>query len=692
MAPNSPPPLRASAPQPTFAPSPTSAQGNHSRSPPLTAPPRPSDSRARRCNETSSAPQRPTPAEVYANEHHPRRERDPSHLAPTTRTSHQPHHVVPSVKAKPLFDWITRKLGAGRRATYSVGSSSLPSASSSSAPRARNTGRLAKADHRAVTQSGGPLSPTQIFGPAASIRDNANSIARSESHSLRSYSMSYANSVERQLRREANNPYPSMPVPTFHRDSTVDTVSESHFSRSRTPSMQSEMSRPKLSTWDVEGASSIWAGAEADEDASIRPFPPSHPSSPTPSQSLLSRSASASLLSPVAHGLPKPSSFIARPKTHRSMSSSSASSDHEGRQSRQDSTSTKPTTVLSFDSGPHMAHIAQAPSAVSAPPAPSHNMVLPPASPVRQGSASVPTSATPFESTQAQRASGSTSPPFTAPLRSSGSDNSLALAQAPKHSHPHPRDNPHPSSPPEPNASTLTLASSNFAGIPTPVAAPLQPQSPMHASPAATRLRDLTIAGPSNYNPLFRPPSLAASPSVTFAPDTGNDRPSSTYEYAPSLQSYYALSAYGPASIRTGGWSRSSAAADRDASVRAVRRKGSWESNESGWSWKGQLYAQSSGAVTPQAGPGMGPSQGLLYPASHRSSAYGIHDDDTSAAKLTAREGLLTRESFVTAQSRLSRGSRGSKGSQGWSEGQEETPGVENRRFELERVATPIMA
>lgn len=39
--------------------------------------------------------------------------------------------------------------------------------------------------------------------------------------------------------------------------------------------------------------------------------------------------------------------------------------------------------------------------------------------------------------------------------------------------------------------------------------------------------------------------------------------------------------------------------ADRDASVRAVRRKGSWESYESRWSWRG------AGAG---AGPGAGPS------------------------------------------------------------------------------------
>lgn len=90
----------------------------------------------------------------------------------------------------------------------------------------------------------------------------------------------------------------------------------------------------------------------------------------------------------------------------------------------------------------------------------------------------------------------------------------------------HPRANPHPQAPPDDNASTITLASSTL---------------PM------------------------RKPALAPSPSVTWAPEP-NDRASDHY----------------PAS----GLSMRPKIADKDASVRAVRRRASWESDVSKWSWK----------------------------------------------------------------------------------------------------------
>jgi hypothetical protein len=299
---------------------------------------------------------------------------------------------------------------------------------------------------------------------------------------LRSYSMSYANSVERDRRREANNPYPSIPVPP-HVDSTYDSLSVSFLSRSRTPSIRSESSRPRLLD-----------EREADEDASIRPCPPSHPGSPSHSQ----MSRSVSLLSPAPR-----SQFSRR----------TASTDSLGRQSRQDSTSTKPTT-MSIESGPDPAPIAQAINPIP-----------------------------------------SLASPIAGPSRLPASTGS-ALIQAPKHTHPNPQFNPDPLSAPGANASTLTLASSTFAA------------SPVTYLPAV-RLRDLSA----------RPHSLATSPSVTFAPEPNGDRPASTYEYnAPST---YTLSAYGP-SVRS--WGR----VDKDASVRALRRRGSSDSDESRWSWKGQ--------------------------------------------------------------------------------------------------------
>jgi len=349
----------------------------------------------------------PTIAAAYATANQPK----------GIRTRQQP------AKGKPLFDWITRKLGAGRRATYSDG-------------------------------NGRPSEPAP---------------SRAESVSLRSYS--YANSAERDRRREANNPYPSIPVPP-RVDSTYDSVSLSFLSRSRTPSIRSEGSRPR----------------EADEDASLRPIAPSHPSSP--SRSVTSRSIS--LLSPI-------------PRSHLSRTTSI---DSLSRHSRRDSASTKPTT-MSIDSGPYPAHIAQA-------------------SPLASPAATI---------------AGPSRLPAT------------NMVQAPKHTHPHPRDNPRPSSPPGANASTLTLASSTFA------------TAPINYLPTA-RVRDLST----------RPNSLSATPSVTFA---SPDRPASSYEYNPNAPSVYALSGYGP-SLR--GYGR----VDKDASVRALRRRGSSDSDQSRWSWKGQ--------------------------------------------------------------------------------------------------------
>ena len=158
---------------------------------------------------------------------------------------------------------------------------------------------------------------------------------------------------------------------------------------------------------------SMWSptsNLEADEDASVRPLPPSSPPSPSPSRSS--------------------SSYLSNPRTFRSMSAS-----------------TKPTTLLSVDLTGGMAHIAQAPptpvtgSRISGPLYPNPNG---PAGGSISFSALPPSPASSF----------STSIRFdTHPV------------QAPQHTTHHPRNNPRPSSPPLDNASVLTLASSAF-GIP----------------------------------------------------------------------------------------------------------------------------------------------------------------------------------------------------------------------------------
>jgi hypothetical protein len=174
---------------------------------------------------------------------------------------------------------------------------------------------------------------------------------------------------------------------------------------------------------------SIWLPAsvlEADDDASVRPIPPSGPPSPSPSRSS--------------------SSYLSDPRTFRSIAAS-----------------TKPTTVLSIDlNGNGMAHIAQVPIT----PPLQVNRLYPH---VRTSSsatnpaffssgASITFSPFPQSSS---RPSSLTQP--SSPGAQSGPTLAVPSVQAPQHTAHHPRNNPRPSSPPLDNASVLTLASSAYA-------------------------------------------------------------------------------------------------------------------------------------------------------------------------------------------------------------------------------------
>lgn len=157
---------------------------------------------------------------------------------------------------------------------------------------------------------------------------------------------------------------------------------------------------------------------EADEDASVRPLPPSIPPSPSPSHSS--------------------SSYLSDPRTFASMTAS-----------------TKPTTLLSVDLTGGMAHIAQAPPT---PTLPSHRLSSQTRTHSTSPSAvgSITFSPLPAASSRPSSAAHGQSP--RGPL-THGSLN------APQHTTHHPRYNPRPSSPPPDDASVLTLASSAF-GIP----------------------------------------------------------------------------------------------------------------------------------------------------------------------------------------------------------------------------------
>ena len=167
---------------------------------------------------------------------------------------------------------------------------------------------------------------------------------------------------------------------------------------------------PVLSRTRSHGSSavpeSLWAPSqapEADDDASIRPLPPTSPPSPSPSRSS--------------------SSQLSDPRTFRSGAAS-----------------TKPTTLMSFDSGhggngiipETMAHIAQVSSPSSIAPSPSNQRF-------------------------------SSSPIVHPAVARAASQSRNSSMQVPLHTHHHPRNNPHPSSPPLDNASMLTLASSAYA-------------------------------------------------------------------------------------------------------------------------------------------------------------------------------------------------------------------------------------
>ncbi|KAG1715938.1 hypothetical protein ID866_1227 [Astraeus odoratus] len=178
---------------------------------------------------------------------------------------------------------------------------------------------------------------------------------------------------------------------------------------------------------------SMWSPAsavEADEDASLRPIPPSAPPSPSPSHSS--------------------SSYLSNPRTFRSVAAS-----------------TKPTTVLSIDLPPAgIGHIAQVP--------PTPTQLAPRHAPHARSSststsggvissgASITFSALP-PSPQSQ-------PPPGIYLHSGSTSSATGTQvttmnglQAPLHTAHHPRNNPRPWSPPPDNASVLTLASSAFA-------------------------------------------------------------------------------------------------------------------------------------------------------------------------------------------------------------------------------------
>jgi hypothetical protein len=172
-------------------------------------------------------------------------------------------------QGKPLFEWITRKLGA-RRGSDAADRPPVPHY----VPKAHRRAEGRRLHYRRAERN---LSPGD-----ASVNRNSVDTNRPESMSLRSYSFS-ASQTPSERRREANNPYPSIPVPMLRRSypaSTIDSGSRppslSVFSRSRTPSLASlsdlAARGPRISIADDASGASL--AGRADEDASVRPHPP----------------------------------------------------------------------------------------------------------------------------------------------------------------------------------------------------------------------------------------------------------------------------------------------------------------------------------------------------------------------------------------------------------------------------------
>lgn len=495
---------------------------------------------------------------------------------------------------KPLFDWLARKLTtAGRRP-------GIETTMSPKQPRSR-TRLTSMPKPRALGLSGGKEEKETGRGESRARMSRADTFP-SVSFSI----SSAANTLDRERRREANNPYPSLPLGQglrgrhkqgFMDDAmTLSTTLSGGYSAENdgaSGSGHGTASRRSSQSGVLDGFEEGDSG-RADDDASLRPFPPSVRESPTLS-SYRSRSNSMLHHSAYRRTIYSVSSAGGLDEDGASCDGSEDDADEdaqgadEGRSrqrrvSRDGSTSTKPTTCISFDSGPGIAHIAQ-----GSHPNTSHRSASQHSLTQTGGGESIPN----IHTSEASTPVSPTSPTSTSPA--SPPQPALGLLQAPKHTNPHPGHNPHPSSPPDPNASTLTLASSNFASSHTPGAGGTRSRdngpSSVIASPSV-----LTWAEPSS-TPL----------SVAGGVERERDRDRSAAEYPPSIQTMGHLSLYAPSvsvSLRGGlrgvsGERGEGGRADRDASVRAVRRKGSWESYESRWSWRG------AGAGV---GPGAGPS------------------------------------------------------------------------------------
>ncbi len=512
---------------------------------------------------------------------------------------------------KPIMDWLAKKLGGGaRKGPMGRGENSAHSRTAQSHHRAAghtSSDRWRNSTHVPPPSNGMKLGPR----PSSSHHRLSGPPARHEPLDL------------------AHRPPRSGMAPTFRTRSSASPMSSPAVSRS---SSGISLAASFLGVEDPDDRSFVpsFRTHGTDDGASLRPIAPSHSSSPARSGF---HSHSASAHTPPGHPVKRPAHW--RCSSGSTVASSTRAPSEGGWRSFRSNgahttgsgaPSTKPTTVFSTDSGGAggagaMAHIAQdvphphpepaqatGPHALPRPPSvyrtltwesgfsgPSHPSPLAitstpqddlhdaPRTPVGPSSAQVP-------------------PPLASPIQHLRH----SLVQAPKHSRHHPRGNPRPDAQPGPNASTLTLASSTFAFSPAPALGGTGRARSIADSMAAAAHPEADDAGEADS----RIPALgdrvsgivvdAAPPELRF--ETGSASPSSPQRDSParlrpdgvgtlptfdaaSVRDHAASSARGGASASAYSAYSKHRALDDDASIRALRRRGSGESGTSKFSW-----------------------------------------------------------------------------------------------------------
>ncbi|KAK7049688.1 hypothetical protein VNI00_005719 [Paramarasmius palmivorus] len=317
------------------------------------------------------APHAPAPTQSPSDAHTDTNKKSPPKQPSPPKTQSTSSHLKPvqngpqkkpNRSSKPIINWFQRKLGGSVRAKREGGQLS------------NGTGRVSKTQRVGNRATSSPIPSPSVSGGRQQMKLEALAAARRKTVSLNG-------DDDSQLIR--------------HSEDEVNSMNES---------------LARESTWSPNSVQ------EADEDASLRPLPPSAPPSPSPSRSS--------------------SSYLSDPRTFKSIAAS-----------------TKPTTLLSIDlHGNGMAHIAQAPVT------PTSQVTR--FTHVRSSSTATNSNQLGFSAAPPSPQSSSRPPSLQDPTNTQMSS---LIVQAPLHTTHHPRNNPRPLSPPPDDASVLTLASSAYA-------------------------------------------------------------------------------------------------------------------------------------------------------------------------------------------------------------------------------------